>query len=120
MATGLRTAIVRGTRRRCPQCGRGALFRGWLTVRSPCLECGLEVVEDEGDPWLFVILLDRIFVLVLLGFVYFRLGPPNSWFIASVFAAVIGVFVYTTPHRFGACLAFVYWLRERQQAPGRG
>jgi hypothetical protein len=71
------------------------------------------VLENEGDAWAFVILLDRVFVLLLLGLVFFRLGPPDTWALGAVFATLTGVFVYTTPHRFGACLGMVYWLRVR-------
>ena len=110
---GLGLALGRGARRRCPECGRAPLFRGWLAVRSPCPQCGLVVLENEGDAWAFVILLDRVFVLLLLGLVFLRLGPPDTWALGAVFAALTGVFVYTTPHRFGVCLGMVYWLRVR-------
>src|SRR3954451_17226884 len=34
------TGVRRGLARRCPNCGIGRLFRGYLTVRSPCDTCG--------------------------------------------------------------------------------
>lgn len=85
----------------------------WLEVNASCSVCGVALLENEGDPWAFVVLLDRIFVLVLLGVVYFKLGPPTHAALITVFASVIAVFILTTPNRFGCCLAIAYWLRVR-------
>ena len=35
----LRPALMRGWRRRCPRCGRGALLKGYLKVGSTCPSC---------------------------------------------------------------------------------
>ncbi len=44
---------------RCPRCGRGRLFRGFLSVASRCESCGLDLsAEDAGDgPVAFIVLL---------------------------------------------------------------
>ncbi len=44
---------------RCPRCGRGPLFRGFLTVAPSCSGCGLSFARFEaGDgPAVFVILI---------------------------------------------------------------
>jgi uncharacterized protein (DUF983 family) len=44
---------------RCPRCGKGKLFRGYLTVAPRCESCGLDYsVFDAGDgPAVFVILI---------------------------------------------------------------
>src|SRR5271166_5703586 len=34
------TGLKRGLARRCPNCGKGQLLRGYLTIRSPCEVCG--------------------------------------------------------------------------------
>ena len=35
---------------RCPRCGKGALFRGFLTVAERCDHCGLNLADqDTGD-----------------------------------------------------------------------
>lgn len=43
---------------RCPRCGSGALFEGFLAVRPACAVCGLDYAPiDTGDgPAVFVIL----------------------------------------------------------------
>jgi uncharacterized protein (DUF983 family) len=46
-----------GLRCRCPRCGRGPLFRGFLTVRDRCQVCGLDLrAQDSGDgPAAFIV-----------------------------------------------------------------
>jgi uncharacterized protein (DUF983 family) len=104
--------LLRGARRRCPNCGEGCLFERWLTVRSLCPKCATVLLEDQGDPWAFVVLFDRVFVLALIGIVYFQFGPPTTWGLGALFAAITAVFVYTTPHRFGVCVALAYRVRS--------
>jgi uncharacterized protein (DUF983 family) len=52
-----------GLKGRCPRCGRGALFAGYLTVAPSCESCGLSFdFADAGDgaAW-FVMLFVCIF-----------------------------------------------------------
>jgi uncharacterized protein (DUF983 family) len=54
----LGTTILRGLIGRCPRCGHGKLFGGFLTVSPACEQCGLNFsFADAGDgPAVFVIL----------------------------------------------------------------
>ncbi|XAZ19518.1 DUF983 domain-containing protein (plasmid) [Sinorhizobium sp. B11] len=49
--------VSTGLRGRCPRCGQGHLFKGFLTVRSSCEVCGLDYsFADPADgPAFFVI-----------------------------------------------------------------
>jgi len=42
-------ALIRGFIRRCPQCGEGKLFRGYLTPQEKCSECGLDFEKLKAD-----------------------------------------------------------------------
>lgn len=45
-----RTAVMAGVRGRCPNCGQGALFAGWLKVSAQCEVCGYALGNVEtGD-----------------------------------------------------------------------
>jgi uncharacterized protein (DUF983 family) len=63
---------------RCPRCGRGALFKGFLTVNERCAVCGLDLGgQDAGDgPAVFVILLLGALVVGLAIWVEVRFEPP--------------------------------------------
>lgn len=40
--------VRRGLRARCPMCGTGGLFRGWLTIAERCPTCGLKLEQDDA------------------------------------------------------------------------
>jgi uncharacterized protein (DUF983 family) len=72
--------IGRGLRCRCPRCGEGRLFRGFLTLRPACDACGLDYsFADSGDgPAIFVILLAG-FVVVFAALITEVLYQPPLW-----------------------------------------
>lgn len=51
--------LATGLGGRCPRCGQGRLFRGFLTVVDRCDVCGLNLAaQDSGDgPVAFIVLL---------------------------------------------------------------
>jgi uncharacterized protein (DUF983 family) len=53
-----------GLRCRCPRCGKGLLFTGFLTLRDRCSACGLDnSFADAGDgPAVFIILIAGLIV----------------------------------------------------------
>jgi uncharacterized protein (DUF983 family) len=63
--------IGAGLRGRCPRCGEGRLFSGFLTVAKGCGVCGLDYkFADSGDG-------PAIFVMLIMGFVVVGLA---LWF----------------------------------------
>lgn len=75
-------------------------------------------LEDQGDAWAFLVMADRVFVLLLIGIVFFRFGPPTTWGLIALFAAITALFVYTTPHRFGCCIGLAYGVAQARRARG--
>jgi uncharacterized protein (DUF983 family) len=86
----LGSAISRGLRGRCPQCGEGALFRGFLNLRPRCESCGLDYgFADAGDgPAIFVILLSG-FVVVFAALIVEVLYRPPFWLHAVLWLPLI-------------------------------
>lgn len=59
---------------KCPRCGRGPLFRGFLTVAERCDVCGLELSKvDSGDG-------PAVFLIFILGF---TVVPVTLWLALS-------------------------------------
>jgi uncharacterized protein (DUF983 family) len=67
-----------GLKGRCPRCGEGRLFSGFLTVGKSCGICGLDYsFADAGDgPAVFVILIIGFVVVGLALWMEVSLGPP--------------------------------------------
>ncbi|HUP87054.1 MAG TPA: DUF983 domain-containing protein [Acidimicrobiales bacterium] len=40
--------LLRGLCKRCPRCGGGKLFRGWLQMKPLCPRCGMCFEREEG------------------------------------------------------------------------
>ena len=74
--TGLPIAV--GLAGRCPQCGKGKLFHGFLALRERCEVCGLDYsFADAGDgPAVFVILIAGFIVVGAALIVEFLYQPP--------------------------------------------
>ena len=75
--TLLQTAL-RGIACRCPRCGQGKLFAGFLTLRPGCEACGLDnAFIDSGDgPAIFVIMLAGAVVVTCALIVEVKYQPP--------------------------------------------
>ena len=79
---------------RCPRCGKGRLFEGFLTLRPCCEICGLDFAfADSGDgPAVFVIFFAGLIVVfsALLTEVFFH---PPYWVHALLWAPLILIVV---------------------------
>ncbi len=111
----LGTLIARGARRRCPRCGEGALFKRLNVMHDHCAVCGYRYLEDQGDLFGYLFVLDRaLFILPLIAMVFLRVWVPDaSWFYV-VWALLMIAVVVTLPQRTGMSIAFDYWLRNRR------
>ena len=73
------SALAVALRCRCPACGQGRLFQGYLTLAGTCPVCGLDFASaDPGDG-------PAVFIIFILGALV-------------VFAAVMVEIAYTPPY----------------------
>jgi len=86
--TGL--PIAKGLAGHCPQCGKGKLFRGFLTLRDRCEVCGLDYsFADSGDgPAVFVMFFAGFIVVGAALIVEFLYQPP-FWLHALLWGPLI-------------------------------
>ncbi|MTI00583.1 DUF983 domain-containing protein [Roseibium sp. RKSG952] len=70
--------FVCGASGKCPRCGHGKLFDGFLSVRKSCAACGLDLdFADSGDgPAVFVIMIVGFIVVGLVLAVELSYQPP--------------------------------------------
>ena len=69
--------VVTGLKGRCPRCGKGHMFQGFLKIRPTCEVCGLDLAfADAGDgPAFFVMSIVGIVVVALALWVEFTYEP---------------------------------------------
>jgi uncharacterized protein (DUF983 family) len=85
------TLLGRALRLKCPLCGRGNLFRGWLAMHRECPSCG---VKFEREPGFF------------LGSIYINYGLTALIVAIAYPVLLFGGYVAETPLLIAA-LAFV-------------
>lgn len=67
-----------GLKGRCPRCGEGRLFKGFLAIGDRCANCGLDYsFADAGDgPAVFVMLIIGFIVVGLALWMEITINPP--------------------------------------------
>ena len=70
--------LLAGLSGRCPNCGEGHLFEGFLKVSPRCEACGFDLAKaDSGDgPAVFIILIAGFLVSFAALFTEIALRPP--------------------------------------------
>ncbi|PYG32380.1 DUF983 domain-containing protein [Pelagimonas varians] len=112
-ARDTRTAILRGLRGKCPNCGAGPLLSGFLRVRDHCPVCRekLRLHNVANSPSYVTILLVFLIMTPLLSFV-FATFEPDPLILFTIFAVgCVGLSLYLLPRMKGAIVAF-QWARR--------
>lgn len=109
----MRRAMLRGLRRRCPQCGQGALFDGYLRVRDTCPVCREALHHqraDDGPAYLTILIVGHLLApMIHLGYSTFR---PEPLVFASVLTVVaVALSLWLLPRLKGLVVA-IQWSRR--------
>lgn len=72
------SAALSGVRGRCPRCGDGKLFKGYIALPQACETCGLDYgFADSGDgPAVFVMLVAGFLGMAFVLWFEFTYSPP--------------------------------------------
>ena len=109
--TKIRTVLGRGLRCKCPRCGEGPLFQRWIVTHERCPSCHLLYQRNYGDIWMFMLVLDRIPILVAIAMLYFGFRATN-WMAVTGFAVAMALpLIATMRNRQGLALALDYLSR---------
>lgn len=86
----LAQTVMRGLACKCPRCGEGKLYSGFLTLRSNCEACGLDYAFiDAGDgPAIFIIMIAGFIVVGAALVVEIKYQPP-FWVHAALWGPLI-------------------------------
>lgn len=103
----LKPALLRGWRQRCPSCGKGRLFTGYLKVRPACTECGLDLTPqraDDGPAYLTILIVGHLLAPVML-WAYFEWRPDPVVLSAILATGCVALSLYLLPRIKGALIA---------------
>ncbi|MFT3689073.1 DUF983 domain-containing protein [Paenirhodobacter sp.] len=106
-------AVLRGLMCRCPNCGRGPLLDGYLTVRTACPACSEDFRPqraDDGPAYLTILIVGHLMApLILWAFVAFR---PSPLTLIAVFATgCVALSLFLLPRLKGMIVA-IQWSRR--------
>jgi uncharacterized protein (DUF983 family) len=111
------SAWAAGLQLRCPQCGKGEVFQGYLKFRDTCRACGADFkAADAGDgPAVFVILIVGAIVAPLLIVLQYGLDLPG-WLALTLtlLAAVVLCLALLPP--FKSVLFAFQWKHKAREA----
>lgn len=109
----VKPALLRGWRRRCPACGKGALFDGYLKVRSACPSCGEDLHHqraDDGPAYMTILIVGHLMApLMLWIFVAYR--PTPLTMIIGFTLGCISLSLFLLP-RFKGGLVALQWAKR--------
>ena len=106
-------AVRRGWAQRCPCCGQGAVFDGYVSVRHNCIVCDEDLHHqraDDGPAYLTIMVVGKVMTGVMYSvFVAFR---PEPIYLAAGFAlGAVVLSLYLLP-RFKGALIAVQWAKR--------
>ena len=86
----LAESALRGIACRCPRCGKGGIYAGFLNLRPSCEQCGLDFAfMDSGDgPAIFVIMIAGAIVVGAALITEVKYQPP-LWLHAALWLPLI-------------------------------
>jgi uncharacterized protein (DUF983 family) len=104
--------MLRGFRRRCPNCGIGALFRSYLKPVERCAQCGEpygHIRADDFPPYLTILIVGHIIVPLIL--VAEQFGVSTTFQIAVWVPATLALTLLLLPRLKGAIIGLMWSLR---------
>ena len=94
--------VSTGLRGRCPKCGEGSLFKGFLKFNNECQACGTDFsFEDAGDGPAFFVMTIVMFVFIPMVVAFQFLTDAPTWLVFVIWAPILVI----------ACLALLRPLR---------
>jgi uncharacterized protein (DUF983 family) len=108
--------ILAGLAGRCPNCGKGPLFKGFIRVADRCSACGFDLkAADSGDgPAVFVVLIVGCIVVFAALYAYVAFRPPIWLLLATTLPmTVVLCLLFMRPFK-GVLLALQFHFRASE------
>lgn len=104
----MRDALIRGWKRKCPNCGTGPVLKGYLTVNDSCPVCREELFHhraDDGPAYLTILIVGHLMAPLLM--IVFETWRPEPLVLFTIFAVgCVTLSLYLLPRFKGAIVAY--------------
>lgn len=116
----MKQSLLRGWRRRCPNCGSGPMLRGYLQVRESCPVCGEALHHqraDDGPAYLTILIVGHLMApSILWAFTAYR---PDPLVLTAIFSVgTVALSLYLLPRMKGMMVA-LQWAKRMHGFGGR-
>lgn len=109
----MKPAIWHGLNRRCPQCGKGHLFSGYLKTADTCEACDLNLSghrADDGPAYLTILIVGHLLAFVM-HFVWVTFRPDPLVMAVTLTAGCVVLSLYLLPRLKGMVIA-IQWAKR--------
>ena len=109
----VKQAMWRGALGRCPACGKGKLFTGYLTVNDHCANCGEELHHhraDDGPAYMTILIVGHLMAPILM-FVFVKYRPEPATLFTMFSVGTVALSLYLLPRLKGALVA-LQWAKR--------
>ncbi|GLK63155.1 DUF983 domain-containing protein [Paracoccus kondratievae] len=112
-----RTAAIRGLTGRCPHCGKGRLFKGYLTIVQSCESCGepLGLYRAADGPAFFTMTIMLLLLIPMIGFGWVLFRPDPITLLVTVGLAITVLTLLILRLVKGAFVGYLWAQREQDR-----
>lgn len=108
--------LLAGVTARCPRCGEGHLFSGFLTISPKCDRCGLDFgFADSGDGPAIFIMLFAGFVIVAAALIVEVMYQPPYWVHAALWLPLTAILSIGLLRPFKATLVALQYRHKAEE-----
>ncbi len=107
------TGLLRGAQRRCPSCGQGSMFAGYVRQAESCARCGLDIGAyraDDAPPYFTIFAVGHVIIPAMLMLEQ-RVHPPTWVHMATWLPLTVLLTLGLLPFIKGAVIGAQWALR---------
>ena len=109
--------IAAGWKCRCPECGEGQLYRGYLEMNDQCAACGADfTIADSGDGPAFFVMFAALIVIAPTAMFFELIVSPPAWVHVILWPPIIMVCCMWLLRPFKSTLFALQWKHKAEEA----
>ena len=109
--------LAAGLKCRCPECGEGQVFKGYLEMNEVCAACGADFgIADAGDGPAFFVMFAALIAIVPAAMLFELAFSPPVWAHAIIWPPIVMVFCMALLRPFKATLFALQWTHKAEEA----